>query len=144
MSLKASRIVALLLTVVMLFCLTACGRGDRQNENTIPESTGGRDLARAELADNVFSLNTNTNYSLNPYVATNHSNQLVCDLVYENMVEVDENFKAIPNVIGSWSANDDATVWTVTLDTTKEHCLQLKNLPISRKVLCLKILILCN
>ena len=122
MSLKASRIVALLLTVVMLFCFTACGRGDRQNENTIPESTGGRDLARAELADNVFSLNTNTNYSLNPYVATNHSNQLVCDLVYENMVEVDENFKAIPNVIGSWSANDDATVWTVTLDTTKEHC----------------------
>ncbi|MBQ9663191.1 MAG: ABC transporter substrate-binding protein [Oscillospiraceae bacterium] len=115
------RCAALILASMMLFGLTACGRGDREDENQIPESTGGKDLARAESVDNVFSLNTNTNYSLNPYVATNHSNQLVCDLVYENMVEVDENFRAIPNVIGSWTMNDDATIWTLTLDTSREH-----------------------
>ena len=71
--------------LVLTTMLTACGRRD-DSGNEIPESTGGKDLVRAEAADNVFSLNTNPNYSKNPFVATNHSNQLVCDLLYENMV----------------------------------------------------------
>ena len=116
------RAVALLLCVVMLLTLPACSRREGDDPlSKIPESTGGRDLARAESADSVFSLNTNPNYSLNPFVATNHSNQLVCCLVYEHMVEVDENFNAIPNVIGSWTPNDDCTIWTLTLDTEREH-----------------------
>ena len=97
------------------------GRRNQNSGGGIPESTGGKDLARAELADNVFSLNSNPNYSKNPFVATNHSNQLLCCLVYENMVEVDENFHVIPNVIGSWTSNDDSTVWSLTLDTEHEH-----------------------
>ena len=115
------RIVALLLAGVMVLSLTACGRRNQNSGDGIPESTGGKDLARAELADNVFSLNSNPNYSKNPFVATNHSNQLLCCLVYENMVEVDENFHVIPNVIGSWTSNDDSTVWSLTLDTEHEH-----------------------
>ena len=115
------RFLSLFLTVAVIATLAGCGRGDREDENSIPESTGGKDLVRAESVDSVFSLNTNPNYSLNPYVATNHSNQLVCDLVYENMVEVDENFRVVPNVIGSWVANDDATIWTLTLDGEKTH-----------------------
>ena len=115
------RIFTLLLAFVMVMTLAACGHGGGADENQIPESTGGKDLARAESVDNVFSLNTNPNYSLNPFVATNHSNQLVCDLVYEHMVEVDENFRAIPNVIGAWTPNDDATVWTLTLDGDHTH-----------------------
>ena len=62
------RIFASLLTVVMVFTLTACGHGSGTDENQIPESTGGKELARAESVDNVFSLNTNPNYSLNPFV----------------------------------------------------------------------------
>ena len=114
--------IALLLCFGMMVMLVGCGRGDANDPTSqIPESTGGRDLARAESADHVFSLNTNPNYSMNPFVATNHSNQLVCCLVYEHMVEVDESFRAIPNVIGSWTCNDDATIWTLTLDTEREH-----------------------
>lgn len=115
------RAIAVLLVFAEIFAFAACTRSREVDENQIPESTGGRDLARAESVDNVFSLNTNPNYSLNPFVATNHSNQLVCDLVYEHMVEVDENFRAIPNVIGSWTPNDDATVWTLTLDSDHTH-----------------------
>ena len=115
------RWIALLLVFVMALGLAACGRSDDDPANQIPESTGGHDLARAESADQVFSLNTNPNYSLNPFVATNHSNQLVCCLVYEHMVEVDESFHALPGVIGSWSANDDFTIWTLNLDTEREH-----------------------
>ncbi len=115
---KRKTLLALLLALATI--LTGCGRRD-DNSNVIPESTGGKDLVRAEAADEVFSLNTNPNYSKNPFVATNHSNQLVCDLLYENMVEVDENFKAVPSVISSWTCNDDATIWTLNLDTEKEH-----------------------
>ena len=115
------RLIALLLALLALFSLAACGRGGSEDDNTLPESTGGKDLVRAESADNVFSLNTNTNYSLNPFVATNHSNQLVCDVVYENMVEVDENFRALPNVVSSWTCNDDATLWTLHLDAENPH-----------------------
>jgi len=115
------RAVAALLLLAAVTTLSGCGRGDGKDENEIPESTGGRELARAESVDNVFSLNTNPNYSLNPFVATNHSNQLVCDLVYEHMVEVDENFSAVPNVLGSWTPNDDATIWTLTLDSEHTH-----------------------
>ena len=119
---KLQNLIAVLLALSMLILLPGCGRKDNGGDDGgIPESTGGRDLARAELADNVFSLNSNPNFSRNPFVATNHSNQLICDLVYENMVEVDDNFKAIPNVIGSWSCNDDATIWQLNLDTEHEH-----------------------
>ncbi len=114
------KLTAILLALTMLAGLTACGKRDSLN-NEIPESSGGRDLARAEMADSVFSMNSNPNYSRNPFVATNHSNQLICDLVYENMVEVDDNFKVIPNIISNWSCNDDATVWTLNLDRENQH-----------------------
>ena len=55
------RFFALLLAVVMVFALTACTHSGGPDENQIPESTGGKDLARAESVDNVFSLNTNPN-----------------------------------------------------------------------------------
>ena len=115
------QIIAALIVLAMAFSLAACGHSSELDENTIPESTGGRELARAESADNVFSLNTNPNYSRNPFVATNHSNQLVCCLVYEHMVEVDESFNAVPNVVASWSANDDMTIWTLHLDPDNPH-----------------------
>ena len=117
---RFSRAVSILLTACTLFLLTACGRRGN-NDNELLESTGGRDLVKAAAADNVFSLNSNTNFSRNPFVATNHSNQLICDLVYENMVEVDEEFHVLPNVIGGWTSNDDFTIWTFTLDQENEH-----------------------
>ena len=75
----------------------------------------------AEAADNVFSLNCNTSYSFNPLVATNHSNQLVLSLVYENLIELDNNFEIIEGkgVLTDWSYNDNASVWTLTVDTSK-------------------------
>ncbi len=122
MRVNAHRIIAFLIAAGMLLTMTGCGRsGADDPAGQIPESTGGKDLARAESADSVFSLNSNPNYSHNPFVATNHANQLICCLVYEHMVEVDENFQVIPNVIGSWSFNDDYTIWTLTLDQEHEH-----------------------
>ena len=100
--------------------MSACtlpGTGWQQGD--IPDSTEGVDLTMAPAADDVFSLNMNTKYSFNPLVATNHSNQLVCSLVYENMVELDNDFNVIPNVITEWSYNDAATTWNLTIDTSR-------------------------
>ncbi len=86
--------------------------------DTIPESTGGKDIEPSLGSDTEFSLNSNSNYSFNPLIATNHSNQLVCSLVYENMLEIDENFNVVKNVIIDWTHNDDCTYWEFELDTS--------------------------
>lgn len=113
------RIIAIAMASAMLLLCAACA-GDTQSgsDYTIQESTGGKDITRTAGADEVFSLNSNSKYSLNPLIATNHSNQLVCSLVYENMVELDNNFEVIPNVISEWSCSEDGTYWKFTVDTS--------------------------
>lgn len=103
---------------MLLSACTLPGTGLQQD--AIPDSTEGQDLTIAAAADDVFSLNCNTKYSFNPLIATNHSNQLVCSLVYENMVEVDNSFNVIPNVVTEWEINDNSGAsWTLTIDTTR-------------------------
>lgn len=114
---KIKRTLCLLCALAMLLGCTACGtRTERLTYDTIPESTGGKDVVANVGDDDVFSLNINTNRSFNPLVATNRSNQLICSLVYENMVELDNNFNVIKNVIIDWSSNDDYTFWTFKID----------------------------
>lgn len=83
---KKKRLCALLLCMAMLLGCTGCGSSTSSGNNPNDlVSTAGKDVTRAAAADNVFSLNCNNDYSFNPLIATNHSNQLVCSLVYENM-----------------------------------------------------------
>ncbi|MGI5976236.1 MAG: ABC transporter substrate-binding protein [Candidatus Limivicinus sp.] len=111
------RFLCLLTAAVMLFGCTACGsKSDEPNYDKIPESTGGKDVERSEAADEIFSLNCNPDFSFNPLVATNHSNQLVCCLVYENMIELDNDFSVIKNVIVDWDYSEDYTSWIFTID----------------------------
>lgn len=110
---KKKRLCALLLCMAMLLGCTGCGSTTSRSNNVNDlVSTAGKDVTRAAAADNVFSLNCNNDYSFNPLIATNHSNQLVCSLVYENMVELDNSFEVIPNLLTSWICNEDATYWT--------------------------------
>ena len=104
--------ICLLLAAAMLLGLTACSPTARSDPaSLVPESTKGKDVTRAVQADNVFSLNYNEDYSFNPILATNHSNQLICDLVYENMVELDDSFNVVPNVLDEGIPNENATYW---------------------------------
>ena len=116
---QIKRILLLLLTAAMLLSLTGCA-GTKINWNEVPDSTGGKDVKRAVGLDKVFSLNSNPRYSFNPMVATNHANQLICDLVYDNMVELNNNFEVVPNVILDWKCNEEGTLWTFTIDTERK------------------------
>lgn len=116
---KLKKIICLLCVLAMALCTAACTETTPAlTYDTIPESTGGKDVERAAGADDVFSLNSNSNYSFNPIIATNHSNQLVCALVYENMVELDNNFEVVPNIIVDWDYSEDFKSWIFTIDTS--------------------------
>ena len=116
---QIKRILLLLLAAAMLLSLAGCA-GTKINWNEVPDSTGGKDVERAVGLDKVFSLNSNPRYSFNPMVATNHANQLICDLVYDNMVELNNNFEVVPNEILDWKCNDEGTLWTFTIDTERK------------------------
>lgn len=113
------RLLALLFAAAMLLGCAGCGSGSGQDGDDYV-STGGRDIEKGYAADHVFSLNSNSNYSLNPSVATNHSNQLICSLVYENMIELDNNFEIIEGagLLTDWTVSEDGKTWTMSFDTT--------------------------
>lgn len=122
---RLKRTISLCLSLVMVFTCGCTLPGTGLKQDVIPESTEGKDITMADAADNVFSLNMNTKYSFNPLIATTHSNQLVCSLVYENMIELDNDFNVIDpeeshSIITSWEYNDSATLWTFTIDTTHQ------------------------
>ena len=113
------KLISLIIIIAVAAGLSGClGVESVDQYSLVPDSTGGKDVEPAPAADNVFSLNYNPKYSLNPLTATNHSNQLVCNLVYENLVEVDNDFNVIPNVITEWSCSEDGKIWTFKIDTT--------------------------
>ena len=113
------KILPLLLALSLMLSLAACGRGGSDDDGGIPESTGGKDVVRAEAADKVFTLNSVSRYSFNPLIATSHANQLICDLVFENMVELDNNFEIIEGagLITEWTCDDNGKVWEFTVAT---------------------------
>lgn len=97
---------ALLLCLAMVLSVSGCGRKNKDDSQSFMDSTPGKEISRTVGADEVFSLNSNSNYSLNPLIATNHANQLICCLVYENLVELDNTFTVTPNVIETWESED--------------------------------------
>ena len=109
---------ALLLCLAMLLSLSACGRRSNDDDQEILEGSAGRDVERAPAADNVFSVNSNSRYSKNPFIATNHANQLICDLVYENMIQLDSNFEIIrgAGIISEWKCDDTGKNWELTIE----------------------------
>lgn len=113
---RKKKALCLLLAAAMLFLAGCGGRSASDPDSLIPKSTKGKDVTRARAADNVFSLNYNEDFSLNPILATNHSNQLVCNLVYENMLELDDNFNVIPNILDEGMPNADATYWIFNIE----------------------------
>ncbi len=110
---KINRSIALVLALLMSLSLAACGTSDDGNDDYVKGQSAGVDkTAQSVAADDVFTLNCNKSYSMNPLIATNTNNQLVCSLVYENIVEVDNSFEVQPNVVSEWSSEDGSS-WTL-------------------------------
>ncbi len=112
------RTLGLLCALALLLALPGCAGASLSGiASEIPESTGGKDVEKADSVDQIFSLNSHPKYSFRPTVATNHANQLVCNLIYENMLELDDNFNVIEGagLITGRSVSTDGKTWTFTI-----------------------------
>ena len=109
---KMKRFIALLLALLSVLSLAACGTADDNKDDYVKGTSAGKELGQTVAADDIFTLNCNKGYSMNPLIATNTNNQLVCSLVYENIVEVDNSFEVQPNVVSEWSTEDGSS-WTL-------------------------------
>ena len=117
MATKAKRITAMLLAALCILSVCACDNA--AEDDYVKGQTAGKDISQSVAADDVFTLNYSTKYSMNPMIATNTNNQLVCNLVYENMIEVNNNYEALPNVITEWKTSDGGVHWVFTVDTSR-------------------------
>jgi len=117
MSEKSKKIIAILCLLAMIMSFSGCGRQVITGSSVSELDSTGNAIQEEEKAssDGSFSLFYNSSYSLNPMLATDINNQVVCQLVYENMLEVDNDFNIIPGVITSWSSEDGKT-WTFDID----------------------------
>lgn len=75
----------------------------------------GQELAPTYAADQIFSLNSVSSSSFNPYTTSSAWNRVVGMLVYESLVEMDESFSAQPNLITSWET-EDGKRWVFHVD----------------------------
>lgn len=113
---KTKKSIAFLLTLLTVMSLTACG--GNVPDDYVEGKSAGKELEQTAAADDVFTLNCSKKNSMNPLVATNSNNQLVCDLVYENMVELDNNYNVIPNIITDWET-ENGSYWTFKVNTNR-------------------------
>lgn len=114
---KYRRFTAIILVLLMMLPLYACDALDSVDDY-VDGKSAGKDLGQSAAADTVFTLNCNMGYSMNPLIATNTNNQLVCNLVYENMLELDNNYNVVPNIITSWET-EDGQRWVFHVDTER-------------------------
>ncbi len=111
----------LLCAALLAGLLSACGKsGEEQDNNYIEldDTVSGETLTSGKAADDVFSLSVDFNKPLNPITTTSALNQMVGDLVYDRLFEVDGNFNVTSRILSDWyySKNEgSAGVWVLTL-----------------------------
>lgn len=115
--------IFLLLALFMLIgMLAGCGEEKSAEPEQSPEASDDGDTTeetKASYVDDVFTLNCSKEYSFNPMTASNVSNILVTQLMYEELVTVDTAFNWQPNIVTECKS-DDGTCWYFTVDTTRK------------------------
>ncbi|MEG1632903.1 MAG: ABC transporter substrate-binding protein [Oscillospiraceae bacterium] len=116
---KAKRYISALLAAVLLLSLAACGKKDppADGEDYVQGELAGTEVGSVHAADSIFSLNTRAKEGFNPYVTKSTDNQLLCQLVYENIFNVDEDFNLSSRIITDYE-DKDGTYWYFHVDTS--------------------------
>lgn len=111
-------LTALLSASILLTAMIACGsRGTENEEEPLPELTEeNHEAPGLAAADDVFSLNYDSDYSFNPFSTTNASNILCTQVMYDQLFSVDNTYNYTGNVVESFSSEDGIT-WRFYVDT---------------------------
>jgi len=123
MSNKLKKKLCLLLSALTLLGLLAgCGRTETPEEDNndieLSDTVSGETLTAGASADKVFSLAVDLEKTLNPITTKSTLNQMVDNLVYDRLFEIDENFNLSSRILSDWyySVNDAGTgVWVLTV-----------------------------
>ena len=105
MTKTGKKIICLLLGALLLMGLAACGEKETPEENNdiqVSETVSGETLTAGNAADNVFSLAVDLTKSLNPITTRSTLNQMVDNLVYDRLFDIDENFNVTSRILDDW------------------------------------------
>lgn len=119
MKINRKKISLLLALLVFAGMFAGCVNEVAESEEPLPEISDSPEEAKYFVADTVFSLNYNSQYSLNPMATTSADNVLCTQLMYDNIYEVDSAFTASSDIIKE-AKTDDGVYWTFTVDTSIE------------------------
>jgi len=114
------KFIALLLSAGLLLGLAACGKETEEEDADLEldDTVSGETLTAGASADRVFSLAVDYGNTLNPIRTRSTLNQMVGDLVYDRLFEVDENFNVTSRILSDWyySKREGATgAWILTV-----------------------------
>ena len=106
------RIFLLLISLSLLLC--ACGTKTDEPEISYDED----EPVVVDQTDDIFAINYSSQDSMNPYETTNSLNQIAGELVYDQLVQLDDGFQPMPGLFLSWTT-EDGTVWTFQPDASR-------------------------
>ena len=102
------RLPALMLALVMLFSLAACGKDEEEDTPTEEEEwyVGDQVVELSSAADNVFSVNYDSSANINPFTAKNATNTLFWSLMYDGLFNVQNNFTVTSEIVTEYTSSD--------------------------------------
>ena len=114
--------VSILLVLSMLLLAGCDLLGNKDDNADVPEqttgdSTAGEPVTKPHAADDIFSLNYNSESSMNPLSTNSASNLLFLPLVYEGLYTVDENFVFHPTHLLDSAQTEDNKTWKFYINT---------------------------
>ena len=112
---KAKKPIRALCLALALLTLSACGGSEAAPEESALLGMPGEELGIGEAADAVFSLNYNSQASLNPYATDDTDNLLISQLVYDNVFELDDDFNLTSRILEDWKVSANGAYWTFTV-----------------------------
>ena len=100
---KRTKWLALALAgTLLLGLLSACGETEETSADIeLDDTVSGETLTAGDQADRVFSLAVDYNQTLNPITTRSQLNQMVGDLVYDRLFDVDENFHVSSRILSA-------------------------------------------
>lgn len=110
------KFLPMLLAVLLCFA-AGCGGSGSGEDSTDPATTTGT-VATPVPGDGAMGLFYNPNSTTNPFEVTDANNLLICGLVYENFITVNNDFVLEPKCVSEWSTTD-GKVWSLTPNSSK-------------------------
>ncbi|MBQ5671179.1 MAG: hypothetical protein IIV43_02335 [Oscillospiraceae bacterium] len=117
MKLNFKRMMALLLALVMLMSLVACGSEDEEKEDSALTIDPNQSSGAVKAADAVFTLGYDADQTLNPLRTKSQANYIVDCLVYEFAVDLDPDYNVIYNIV-TQADSDNGISWMLKIDPT--------------------------